>query len=160
MNALKFLAVDRSLCTGRNVVGRFQMRQDSLLPHFNAAEAEAGTELVEPRTESQPSRWRRVIEWLTGRKANVVATPVKPASVPAHGESVAAVSTTAKRESSCERLTSPASSNQTLPVVQSEFRFENVKVVCNDLHDADFEIVSVPAAKQVFAGSTRELATA
>lgn len=32
--------------------------------------------------------------------------------------------------------------------VQAEFRFEHVKVVCNDLHDADIEIVSRPSSKQ------------
>lgn len=153
MNSLKFLAVTTSLETGRDVVGRFRMRDECSLPRFIEGQAD------EPETV-RPSWWRRlwarvwrVSKWNSPFQAEVSASPAtreefskEPAIV-----STAKSEPTEKLDASGDVVAAVTHSGmraERREVVQVEFRFEHVKVVCNDLHDADIEIVSPSSRKQ------------
>lgn len=142
MNALKYLAVDRSLVTGRDVVGRFQMRNDCLLPQFNGSDSDRRDETS---AAAAPSRWRRLFDWLTGGAVSPPA-PLRVAAVSPNGEAPQV-----NRSPVAAKAASRAQVTVEVPpakLEQAEFRFEKVRVVCNDLHDADFEIVTLPARKR------------
>jgi hypothetical protein len=153
MNALKFLAVDRSLDSGKDRVGRFQMRELGMLPVLTekrpAAVAAQPSAPAKPGT-SRRSMWRRLVGWV-GRSGSVdvdaTGVPVEdqPELQPVcRAQPEAAAPTT---ESNAEaggrfaRFTGYNPFNRTeKKAVQAEFRFENVRVVCNELHDTDFII--------------------
>jgi len=152
MNALKFLAVDRSLDSGKDFVGRFQMREPGMLPVLTEKRSVVAANQTEAGA-SRRSMWRRFVGWI-GR--------AKPAGQTAAGASVQIQSELQKfrkteadepkpvvevSEPSAEagsRFAALASYNPfnraDKKVVQAEFRFENVRVVCNELHDTDFII--------------------
>ncbi len=153
MNMLKYLAVGSSLDSGREVVGRYRVREASLLPRFDPdAEARSAAAIGPAKA---PSRWRRILSWLRSLAPSPMAVPA--ASYP--GE-LTNQSETRELESEPQEISValPAAATgpriedgvrqQAQKPVQNEFRFENVMVVCNDLHDADFEIVSRPRGRR------------
>lgn len=153
MNSLKFLAVTSSLETGRDVVGRFRVRNECSLPRFVAGQSDESEDI-------QPSFWRRL--WSRVWPARKVESPFKAEAggdvVTRPEPSIAHKSESPTFEESSlefdgERDAAPVVERSGMlldrgAVVQAEFRFEHVKVVCNDLHDADIEIVSRPSSKQ------------
>ncbi|HAV65275.1 MAG TPA: hypothetical protein DCY13_23245 [Verrucomicrobiales bacterium] len=147
MNVLKYLAVDRSLSTGRDVVGRFQLREDCLLPTFQLPASEAGSDGPVPvNPVEKPSPLRRLIGWLTGRKAAVSLRSEEQSAVESTKSVDVAQMSAPTAATVAFRPKSSEESDQRPE--QAEFRFENVRVVCNDLHDADFEIVSAPSSRR------------
>lgn len=153
MNTLKFLAVDSSLDSGRDVVGRYRLREERLLPRFDPDNDASGSPSSFAARVS--SWWRRLFNNLFGgRSAAAVADPA-PAPEPsmvgadAIGSSKVGEPEAETSEAVVELPTvafaAPAAEavGQRLPKPeQREFRFAHVTVICNDLHDADIEIVS------------------
>lgn len=152
MNTLKFLAVGSSLDSGRDVIGRYRVREASLLPRFEAAADEAS-----PATLSSKGSpwWSRLLKRFRPLSP-AGPVPVSAAPTPS-GESDAGRDTRVNLPSPgsgdagasrSDRLTEavpPATARErTARPLQGELRFEKVTVVCNDLHDADFEIVPAP----------------
>lgn len=152
MNSLNLLSVDRALSDGKEVVGRFQMRDDALLPQFHgkpeaspesvkaeeAAEMRPVDPVAVPSNPVKRSMWRRFFGWVGRGDADVFRggsatatgseTPGKPGPVKASGKSAE------PRKRFAAFQWGQKDGNQ------AEFRFENVKVVCNDLSDTDFII--------------------
>jgi hypothetical protein len=153
MKSLRLLAFGSSLASGRDVVGRFRMREECLLPHFGG-EAASGPEPRAGTPDAGPSWWRRLggLFRAAPRPATrgVDATPDLAPAVPAveakPGPQTPAVADQPGQEQSGIIFYNPfrKEAPESKPR-QAEFRFANVTVVCNDLHDADFEIV--PAAR-------------
>ncbi|GEM_PF-2468333 len=156
MNALKFLAVDRSLDSGKDCVGRFQMREPGMLPVLN--ERRPATVATKPEVHAKPqkpgrSMWRRLVGWV-GRNSssdmNAKAAPVEnqpelqPVREVVPEVSVATAQAVDSKPDGGGRFARFAGYNPfhrtEKKVVQAEFRFENVRVVCNELHDTDFII--------------------
>jgi hypothetical protein len=146
MNSLKLLAFGNSLAPGRDVVGRFREREDCVLPRFEAAPAGQGG-----------SWWRRLLARFrpetpvpTESCANTPTLPALSAPVevnalaaePACGEPVITTPPAVPRAT----LDQGTETNRLVTARQREFRFEHVTVVCNDLHDADFEFVTLKPA--------------
>jgi len=143
MNSLKLLAFGNSLAAGREVVGRFREREDCVLPRFAAA-----------AHGRDGSWWRRLLARFrpgppAGLESPVSTSPVQAPALllesstltaePTAGEPAivslpAAPPTVADRGAITQRLVTAR---------QREFRFEHVTVVCNDLHDADLEFISL-----------------
>lgn len=145
MNTLKFLAVDHSLESGRNVVGRYRVRESGLLPRFEPGAAPAHASIswwcrLLARFRSRPLPLLSVPE-----ERAMVELPADPPTAPS-GDSVGGVARAPRFPpatlSSGAHPAIQAEAEGVPKPCQREFRFENVKVVCNDLHDADFEIVS------------------
>ena len=154
MNALKFLAVDRSLDSAKDVVGRYQVRTRGLLPVLNSGSPPAAGSRTTPRTDraepSTPRRsvWRRFLGWVARtnrdgaarRHGRVESQP----ELPAAGE--ASVGDGQSGDVGEQRIRSSRFSGYNpfhraeKKDLQIEFRFENVRVVCNELHDTDFII--------------------
>lgn len=151
MNSLKFLAVNASLETGREVVGRFQMREECLLPRFGGANPEGSDRSAVSAAPSRPAWWRGLFRWFRKTRAerpgdsNEARSPsafdTPPPELHSSQPTMARLADPSERAPVANREPEPAGPQG---AVQAEFRFENVKVVCNDLHDADFEIVSRP----------------
>lgn len=160
MNSLKFLAVNASLETGRDVVGRFQMREECLLPRFGAGNPEGTDRSAENSPQSRPSWWREFFQlFRRTRVEHAGGSEMKADSRVADGapEEIQAVQPAAADSAGPPEETPITRREPELArgatTVQAEFRFENVRVVCNDLHDADFEIVSRPAGRRVNSGT-------
>jgi hypothetical protein len=153
MNSLKLLAFGNSLAAGREVVGRFREREDCVLPRFEVAPP--------ARTDSWWRRW--LARWRPAPPVgmgSVVEPPTEPGPFPAAVSSAPAPAPTGGvpvTETPAAALeAAPDSAPVTSRLVtarQREFRFEHVTVVCNDLHDADLEFVSVKPAGRVRAAS-------
>lgn len=157
MNSLKYLAVNTSLETGREVVGRFRMRDDCLLPRFG--DDEPMPDSVTPavaRPDRPVSWWRRFLmhfgrtQPVSGKRFPPYSETDGPAGNPFVSDSGSGADAVPLIEESAVQSPKTAVKKQEplLLPVQAEFRFENVTVVCNDLHDADFEIISRPAARR------------
>lgn len=156
MNALKFLAVDRSLDSGKDFVGRFRMREFGMLPELTekrSVAVESESAAVAERPTSRQSMWRRLVGWV-GRTGPMTANP-KTGSVEKKRERQLFRQTTPEQLEPAagpsgvkveggRRFALFASCNPfgrtEKKVVQAEFRFEHVRVVCNELHDTDFII--------------------
>jgi len=152
---MKYLMVDRSLSTGRDVIGRFQVREGCSLPKFCS---EAPEVPVEVRTSSP---WWQWLHRMAGR-----AQPAQGAAI-VSGSEAGDRRLVARTDDGAETSTVvPAVALSGLPPVkrcaQTEFRFDHVRVVCNDLHDADFELVAASVEKREprALAATPELATA
>lgn len=154
MNSLKLLAFGNSLAAGRDVVGRFREREDCILPRFEATPAGQGE-----------SWWRRLLARL--RPATPVVTessantPVQAPSSPIASSARAAERTGEEARTKAPPAAPQASSDnqatthQLVTARQREFRFEHVTVVCNDLHDADLEFVSLKSGDDTRGQSER-----
>lgn len=154
MNALKLLFCGNSLAPGQDVVGRFRMREDQLLPRF-------GGDLAGKPTAADPSvgrsLWTRLRRIFSGGGINLKSSAGDGLfTTSAVNDNVAGMVDAALAQSpEAEQVEIARKPNffRTQPrdakVVQAEFRFGKVKVVCNDLHDADFEIVSAPQKRNV-----------
>lgn len=153
MNTLKFLAVGSSLDSGRDVVGRYRVREASLLPRFDPDAESGAAPAIAPA--AAPSWWRRILNLLRIPATSPAANPAAsiPGDLPNRSEtrdleSGPEVIAVASPVATPGPQTEDAVWGQVQKPVQHEFRFENVTVVCNDLHDADFEIVSRPAGRR------------
>lgn len=149
MNTLKFLAFGRSLATGREVVGRFRVRHECLLPRF-----EEETSEQELSSGVLNNWWRRACSLFRPGARLAWAKKAAPQTVPPMAEAAAELVVKSEAFASASPLIGAASvqalppnftagARRTPSALQREFRFERVSVVCNDLHDADFEIVPV-----------------
>lgn len=143
MNSLKLLAFGNSLAPGRDVVGRFREREDCVLPRFEAVPAGLGG-----------SWWRRLLARFRPQTPVPTESCANPPALPApvEGNALAAEptcgepATTAPPALSRAIMDEGTATNRLVTARQREFRFEHVTVVCNDLHDADIEFVSVNSA--------------
>lgn len=149
MNTLKFLAFGRSLATGREVVGRFRVRHECLLPRF-----EDETSEQELSSGALNNWWRRFCNLFRPGDRPTWAKKAAPQPVLPMAEAAADPVVQSETFASGSPLIGAASvqalppsftagARRTPSALQREFRFERVSVVCNDLHDADFEIVPV-----------------
>lgn len=149
MNTLKFLAFGRSLATGRDVVGRFRVRHECLLPRFEdeTTEEEFSSTVLNTWWRRACNLFRPATRLAWSKKsvpqpvlptAETGADPItKSETVASRPQRIGSASTQAFPSSFA------AGAKQIPSALQREFRFERVSVVCNDLHDADFEIVPV-----------------
>jgi hypothetical protein len=154
MNTLKFLAVGSSLDSGRDVVGRYRVREASRLPKFDP-DAEAAS--VSVLALGATSWWRRILNMFRSHAPSPTPAPAKAqmASAISHlvnssevGQPEPATGETPPVSSAAPLDPLLAEDDRLSKPVQREFRFEHVTVVCNDLHDADFEIVSMPRGRR------------
>lgn len=143
MNSLKLLAFGNSLAAGREVVGRFREREDCVLPRFEAA-----------ADGRDGSWWRRLLARFRPGLPAGVESPVSTAPVQAPAPPLASSTLTAEPTAGeTATISLPAApptvadhgaiTQRLVTARQREFRFEHVTVVCNDLHDADLEFVSL-----------------
>lgn len=164
MNALSFFAVGRGLESDKELVGCAQLPDTGILPLLGrqremdpeTGSAMAGKSVSEP-SKSNRSMWRRFVGWIgrsdLGDQADASRPVVAQPELPTVDKPVsevpdirAAVDGEPKTEGLREggRLATLASYNpfgrMEKNVVQTEFRFEKVRVVCNEMHDTDFII--------------------
>jgi len=163
MNTLKFLAVGSSLDAGREVVGRYRLREAGMLPRF---------ESEPPSTPA--SWWRRLmarLQALVFSPPMAVASPltdslaIEPAvsgKADLGAATGAGASPVAAPSPESISRTGNTTGGQLPKPFQHEFRFASVTVVCNDLHDADIEIVSSSRRRRMSsgAGELREIVNA
>jgi hypothetical protein len=164
MNSLKFLAFGKSWAAGRDVIGRFRMRENCLLPRFEEEPGGVGAAI-------EPVSWWRRLGSLFGfrRRSEAAVRPVVPTTeqpeagvespfqaVPPddggnmkpEGTPGAAIPANPFAAAPVAVAEAPAPAAVKGTAVQREFRFEHVTVVCNDLHDADVEIEVLPAPRR------------
>jgi len=153
MNMLKYLAVGSSLDSGRDVVGRYRVREASLLPRFDP-DAETGSASAS-RSAKMPPWWRRILNWFRPVTPSPMVVPSASNPGELTNRSEIGDLKPEPQEVSVASPTAPSGpqigdgvGRKAQKPVQNEFRFENVMVVCNDLHDADFEIVSRPRGRR------------
>lgn len=159
MNAHKYLVVDRSLDSEKEVAERFQMGAPRAITEFDQEFEESTVSGVDgeapaPQSESSGGRsmWRTFFGWLapirsadrdsseTRQETQAELSGVSDVRSSAEGsDAVAPSEETSKRSGRSFLKRNPFVRRSTEPV-QAEFRFEHVKVVCNELHDTDFII--------------------
>lgn len=152
MNTLKFLAVGSSLDSGRDVIGRYRVREASLLPRFEAAADEASPATVSTKDSPWWSRLLKRFRALSPAAPGLITAALTPSGDSDVGlDARVDLATSGNSDAGASRLggltesVPPATARErTVRPLQGELRFEKVTVVCNDLHDADFEIVPAP----------------
>ena len=141
MNLGKLLGAGKSFISGGKPAA-YRTSKRVYLPQFVSPKnpfAAAGAtatqgELPQPPAETPVALMKKTtaLPWLKTRKLPVVAAPARPAR---------ATTWAAKLNPVSLFRTAPASSDKTVTAVQAELSLEKVKVVHNDLTDADVEIV-------------------
>ena len=149
MSLMRLLAATRSIVNVKDRLSPYEMRQQNLLPKFGFSESTARTAVLEdeaaesesgdaPETQEQPWHMKTLESETQGKPlaglapAPAVAKPPVRAAYP-HGRW-----TFRKQPQPQAPLTSESGA------VQGELALDLVKVVRNDLNDADLEVVSKP----------------
>ena len=167
MNALRLLFCGNSLAPGHDIVGRFRMRDDQLLPRFGADSQPEPTAATKGDVDSwwkrlHKSIFRGSLNPLRFTRNGSFAAPVTERDAVRMAPAAAPVAARAADEQNDGvRVLNPFQRTPHDPKPgQTEFRFEKLKVVCNDLHDADFEVVALPKNRQqsVVLAGLREVA--
>ena len=158
MNLGKLLGAGKSFISGGKPAA-YRTDKRFYLPQFvspknpfataGAAQAPAQAGLPKPAVKKsvEPMKKTTTLPWLKTRKLPVVAAPARSAG---------AKSWTAKLNPVSLFRSAPAAADKSVATVQTELSLERVKVVHNDLTDADVEIVpmkSRPAPEPVLADS-------
>lgn len=137
MNLGKLLAAGKSIISGRGGMS-YRVNKHVYLPKFGTAQnpfqPPAEAEPAPPRAESAPAPMKKAV-------APVAA---KTQKIPALAEAPVRTASWASRLNPISKWRSqPAPVPAGRPAVQSELSLDSVKVVHNDLSDADVEVVPI-----------------
>jgi hypothetical protein len=133
----KFLAAGKSFVNGRGMVA-YRENKRAYLPKFGPAKnpfaPATEAELPKPPVESPVARVKQVAApvWAKTQKMPAISATPKPLTV-----------WTSRRNPISMWLYSQPAAQNVLPVVQSELSLDSVKVVHNDLSDAEVEVVPI-----------------
>lgn len=141
MNSLRLLEAGTTVTPVRDETGKFRLRGGVTMPRFNQR----------PDATAQRPWWKRLtatlLFWRRPEPGTVVAARGPRAEPIATARPTKTARTRAGLKTGRGRLAwagrrAPAEDKP----VQAEFRFEDVRVVCNDLDDTDFIVRPQPVA--------------
>jgi hypothetical protein len=137
MNLGKLLVAGKSIINGRAEIS-YRADRRVYLPKFGLAQnpfkSPSGTEPAKPAAETIAAPIQKAVAPAAAKIENMPALASKPARAASWASKLNPIS----------MLRGPASAAQTAPgPVQSELSLDSVKVVQNDLSDADVEVVPI-----------------
>jgi len=149
---MQLLAVGRSFVGHKSETGRYKTTEQNLLPDFTTGEKNEAPSAVytNPAADSADFMFGAPHRKVAGAEGKGAAAPaVRPMAAPAQPEPPATATVLAKRPAR-RRFFGLGSLGRTKveggSLVQSELSLETVKVVRNDLSDADLELVPAKIA--------------